>query len=103
MKVPYFPMVAMTIFFVKRKLKVDSNLYSPAYNIDKITAPIFLVNGDNDDLVSIDEAKKLLELCPSPKKDLWIVKGASHAKCPETAGIHFAQKTCEFFLAKRKN
>ncbi len=99
LKVPYFPLAAMTIFFVKRKLKVDPNLYSPAANIGKISVPLFLINGDNDDLVSIQEAQKLIELCASPAKDLWIVKGASHAKCPETAGIHFAEKVTEFYCS----
>lgn len=99
LKVPYFPMVAMTILFVKRKLKVDPNLYSPAANMAKVSAPILLINGDNDDLVSIEEAKKLLQLCASSVKDLWIIKGASHAKCPETAGFHFAQKVTDFYCS----
>ncbi|MEW5950622.1 MAG: alpha/beta fold hydrolase [Elusimicrobia bacterium] len=99
LKVPYFPMVKMTLFFVKRKLKVDANLYSPVLNVGKISAPILFINGDNDDLVSQEEAQKLFELCSSPKKDIWIVKGASHAKCPETAGMHFMQKVSDFFSA----
>lgn len=96
LKVPYFPLVMMTLFFVKLKLKVDPELYSPVYNIAGVYCPVLFINGDNDDLVSIDEVKKMFEFCPSKNKDLWIVKGASHAKCPEVAGVVFVEKVLEF-------
>ncbi|GAB4028944.1 MAG: alpha/beta hydrolase [Elusimicrobiota bacterium] len=99
LKVPYFPMVMMVLFFVRRKLKVDANLYSPFMNVSKISCPTLFVNGDNDDLVSLQQAKELLSLCSSEKKDLWIIKGASHAKCPETAGVHFTEKITEFYVS----
>jgi len=95
--VPYFPMVIMVLFFIKRKLGVDSNLYSPSVNVGKLKCPVLFINGDNDDLVSTKEASKLLEMCQSKIKDLWIVKGASHAKCPETAGAVYREKVCNFY------
>lgn len=101
--VPYFPMVKLVLFFIKRKLNVDSNLYSPAMNVSKLKCPVLFINGDNDDLVSLKEASKLLEMCQSKDKDLWIVKGASHAKCPETAGAVYREKVCNFYSTVHGN
>jgi len=97
LKVPYFPMVMMTLYFVRRKLKVDSDLYSPLYNITDVKLPCLFINGDNDDLVPVEDAKKLFELCPSKEKDFWLIKGSSHAKCAEVAGQVFIEKVSEFF------
>jgi len=97
LRVPYFPLVMMTLYFVKMKLKVDAELYSPSYNVMKLDLPVLFINGDNDDIVPIGEAQKLFDYCSSKDKDLWIVKGSSHAKCPEVAGNVFVQKVTEFY------
>jgi len=97
LKVPYFPLVLMTLYFVKMKLKVDTELYSPSHNVMKLNIPVLFINGDNDDIVPVSEAKKLFDYCSSKEKDLWIVKGSSHAKCPEVAGNIFVKKVIEFY------
>ena len=97
LKVPYFPMVMMTSFFVKMKLKVDPELYSPLGNLDKIHIPVLFIHGENDDLVSELEADTIFRLCASDKKEKWRVKNASHAKCPEVAGEYFKDKVLSFY------
>lgn len=96
LKVPYFPMVMMTLYFVRFKLKIDPELYSPVSNISDVSTPTLIISGDNDDLVSVEQVKRLFELCSSKEKYLWIVKGSSHAKCPEVGGKVFIEKVMEF-------
>ncbi len=97
LKTPYFPLVALTMFFVRHKLGADPDPYSPLYNAGKIKIPVMFINGDHDDLVPLPEAEALFGLCPSEKKQLWIVAGASHAKCAEVGGEVYRGKVSAFF------
>jgi len=97
LKTPYFPLVAMTLFFVRRKLKADPEPYSPLYNIGRVRMPALFINGDNDDLVPLADAEELFGLCPSEKKQIWTIAGASHAKCAEVGGEVYRGKVAAFF------
>lgn len=97
LKVPYYPLVALTLFFVRRKLKLDPEPYSPLYNAGRVKMPTMFINGDNDDLVSETDAKALFELCPSEKKQFWVIAGASHAKCAEVGGEVYRGRVAAFF------
>lgn len=97
LKTPYFPLVWLTLFFVRRKLKADPEPYSPLYNAGKVKAPSLFIFGDHDDLVSREDAERLAGLCGAEKKSSWTVAGASHAKCAEVGGEVYKQKVSAFF------
>ncbi|MCG2725354.1 MAG: alpha/beta hydrolase [Elusimicrobia bacterium] len=97
MKMPYWPLVPITLFFVRMKLKVDPDFYSPRYNIGGVVNPILFINAEHDDLVPIKDGKKLFNKCSSEKKELWIVPGAAHAKCAEVSGENYRKKIKNFF------
>ncbi|MDO8803773.1 MAG: alpha/beta hydrolase [Elusimicrobiota bacterium] len=97
LKMPYFPLVALTMFFVRRKLKADPEPYSPLYNVGKIKLPVLFVNGDHDDLVPLSDAEALFGLCRSEKKQMWVIAGASHSKCAEVGGEVYRGKVAAFF------
>lgn len=97
LKTPYFPLVWLTLFFVRRKLKADAEPYSPLYNAGKVTVPAMFINGDNDDLVPVHDAEQVFGLCGSEKKQMWMIAGASHAKCAEVGGEVYRTKVSAFF------
>ncbi|HCC46631.1 MAG TPA: hypothetical protein DEQ38_00700 [Elusimicrobia bacterium] len=97
LKTPYFPLVWLTLFFVRRKLKADPEPYSPLYNAGKVTVPSMFINGDNDDLVPVPDADRLYGLCGAEKKQMWMIAGASHAKCAEVGGEVYRTKVSAFF------
>ncbi len=99
LKTPYFPLVWLTLFFVRRRLKADPEPYSPLYNVGRVRAPALFINGDNDDLVPVSDAEALLSLCGSPKKEMWMIAGASHAKCAEVGGEVYRGRVADFFAA----
>ena len=102
LKTPYYPLVALTLFFVRRKLKADPEPYSPLYNAGKIKIPALFINGDNDDLVPLPDAEALYGMCPSEKKQMWVIAGASHAKCAEVGGEVYRGKVTAFFVENLK-
>jgi pimeloyl-ACP methyl ester carboxylesterase len=97
-KVPFYPLGPLTLAFVKMKLGADPEPFSPAHNIDKIKAPVLLITGDHDDLVSLHDAETLYGLCKADKKQLWIITGASHGKCAEVGGEVYKTRVTQFFL-----
>ncbi|MFA6435185.1 MAG: alpha/beta fold hydrolase [Elusimicrobiales bacterium] len=96
-KVPYFPMVPLTLAFVKMKLGADPEPFSPAHNIDKVKAPVMFINGDQDDIVPLQDAETLYGMCKSEKKQMWVITGASHGKCAEVGGEIYKNKVTQFF------
>ncbi|MCX5785031.1 MAG: alpha/beta fold hydrolase [Elusimicrobia bacterium] len=97
MKVPYWPILAMTLFFVRVKLGVDPEPYSPIHNIGRVKLPVLFINGDHDDLVPLADAEKLYGLCPSETKRMWVIAGASHGRCAEVGGEIYKGKVSSFF------
>lgn len=96
-KVPYFPLVPLTLAFARKKLGADPEPFSPAYNIDKVTMPIMIINGDHDDIVPLRDAEELFGLAKSPKKQMWVINGATHGKCAEVGGEVYKNKVIQFF------
>jgi len=96
-KVPYYPLVPMTLAFVKMKLGADPEPFSPVHNIGKVKIPVMLINGDNDDIVPLPDAENLFGMCKAEKKQLWIITGASHGKCAEVGGEVYKNKVAQFF------
>ena len=99
LKTPYFPLVAMILFFVRRKLRADPEPYSPRYSVAGLKIPVLFINGDNDDLVPMPDAEALYGMCPSEKKEMWVIAGASHAKCAEVGGEVYRDRVTAFFRA----
>lgn len=97
LRLPYWPLIPMTLFFVKLKLKENPEVYSSAYHVSKVKIPALFINGDADDIVPLKDGKKLYSLCPCGKKEIWVVKGAPHAKCAEVAGENYERKLRNFF------
>ncbi len=96
-RVPYFPLVPVTLAFVRMKLGADPEPFSPAHNISRVKAPVLLINGDHDDIVPLRDAEELFSLCGSEKKQLWTITGASHGKCAEVGGEVYKKRVSQFF------
>lgn len=95
--VPYFPLVALTLFFVRKRLGFDPEDYCPKNNIKKISLkPILIINGEEDTLVPCQDVQALF-LDSSKPKQIWLVPGANHTECAKTAGPDYQARLTEFF------
>lgn len=95
--VPYFPLVALTLFFVRKRLGVDPEDYCPKNNIKKIAPrPILLITGKEDILTPRHDARALFLEARNPKQ-LWLVSQANHTECAQKAGAVYQERLTEFF------
>ncbi|MFA6583809.1 MAG: alpha/beta hydrolase [Elusimicrobiaceae bacterium] len=98
MRTFYFPVVSLGLFFVKLRLGVDPEPFSPIYHIAKISPrPVFMVVGSHDELVPLKNSQGMFKTAKNPK-ELWIVPGAAHGKCAEVGGDEYKKRLSEFFL-----
>lgn len=97
-RVPYWPLVWFTLLLLKIRVgepKVDE--YSPINYIGKIAPrPILMVGGSNDRLMTEPDVRELFGAAGEPKQ-LWIIPGATHAKCHEAGGLEYETRVAGFF------
>lgn len=97
MGVPYFPFIAVTHAVTRWRFGGDPESSSPIYHVARLAPrPLFLIHGSGDRLMPLDQARRLFEAAGEPKA-LWVIDGADHGKCQETAGPVFEDKVLEFF------
>jgi pimeloyl-ACP methyl ester carboxylesterase len=60
--------------------------------------PLLMIHGGRDSYIRPDIARDFFE-CAGEPRELWIVPGARHNVCLETAGDEYRQRVLEFFRA----
>lgn len=96
-KVPYFPLMPIVLHYMRKRLSVNPERYSPKYNVPKIAPrPIFIIHGRYDNLVPAAQAKLLYKNAGEPK-EIWLVPGAKHNQCADVGGFEYKQRLSDFF------
>jgi len=69
----------------------------PIEYIDQVTPrPLYLIHGENDEVVPVRMAKQLYEKAYEPKR-LWIIKNATHYSPPEVRHPHYERRISGYF------
>lgn len=97
-KVPYFPLIPLILFFARKRLGINPEDYSPKNNIKKLgKKPILIINGFLDTLALRHDARELFLAAQHPKQ-LWLIPGAGHTDCAQSAGHQYQKRLEEFFI-----
>ncbi len=95
--VPYFPMVALILFFVRKRLGANPEDYCPKNNVKRLAPiPILIINGKLDSLAPRHDARAIFLNARHPKQ-LWLIEGAQHTECAQKAGDLYQERLTEFF------
>lgn len=98
LRIPRWPFVPLTLFFVRMRLGADPEPFSPVHNAGAVKTPVLFIIGDHDDLVPVADSERLFGLCGSDKKELWTLTGSTHGKCAEVGGEVYKARVSKFFL-----
>ena len=94
---PYFPLVALTLFFVRRRLGLNPEEFSPRFNIKNMAGrAVFIINGADDAIAPRHDARKIFADAAEPKQ-LWIVANAGHTEVAEAAGQQYKNRLEQFY------
>jgi fermentation-respiration switch protein FrsA (DUF1100 family) len=87
-----------------RMLPVVGPLVMRSYNtrakIGRVRAPIFILQGDQDEVIPFELGQALYAAAPEPKQ-FWRVAGAHHSDIPEFAPAEYREKMRAFFEGLR--
>ncbi|MBI4876441.1 MAG: alpha/beta hydrolase [Acidobacteria bacterium] len=70
--------------------------YDTRSKIGRVRAPIFILQGDRDEVIPFELGQALFAAAPEPKQ-FWRVAGAHHSDIPEFAVAEYAARMREFF------
>lgn len=98
MKLPYYPLVAITLFILRSRVKdPEIDRFNPVESAPRIAPrPLFVIGGEFDRLMTPEDVKKVFDAAREPKQ-LWMVPEAWHAKCREAAGMEYDTRVVGFF------
>lgn len=98
LRVPRFPLISVAMRLLRLRVgdpKIDA--FNPIDAAGRIAPrPLFVIGGEEDDLMPVDDVRRIFNAAREPKQ-LWIVPGARHAKCRETAGLEYDTRVAAFF------
>ena len=78
-------------------LRYKMQAFDPVEAIGQIAPrPVFLMHGDQDDVVPVASAHALYERAGEPK-ELWLIEGLKHCKALDEAYDPFTSRVVEFF------
>ncbi|MEK7390171.1 MAG: alpha/beta hydrolase [Elusimicrobiota bacterium] len=96
--VPYFPMIAITLLFLR--LRVGDPLVDSFHPVESVAhiapRPLLIIAGSMDKLMPPHDVRRVHNAAGRPKQ-LWMIEGAPHAKCHETAGLEYETRVTDFF------
>jgi pimeloyl-ACP methyl ester carboxylesterase len=81
--VPYFPLVWLTFAYLQLRIGARFDRFAPVNVIGKARARILLVQGAEDTVVPVEQARRLAGAGSPATVRLWVVPGAGHSDCHE--------------------
>jgi uncharacterized protein len=96
---PYFPIVPLFLFWMKQRIGVEPELYSPSRVAQGWPgAPVLAIYGELDAMAPPEHGREFVSFIQAPAT-LWVVPGAGHGKCAQTAGTEYENRLADFFSA----
>lgn len=89
-----FPFI---LLWMRWKLGVDMEARNPTRLARLLrNTPILVISGERDPIATPEIGQSLFNLIEGPK-ELWIVPGAGHTLCSQTAGPAYTDKVAQFY------
>ncbi|MBM6619451.1 alpha/beta hydrolase [Bacillus suaedaesalsae] len=101
-QLPAFPIMEVTSFVTKIRAGYSFEEASAVEAVKKNTLPLFIIHGDQDDLVPTSMADEIYDVATS-EKELWIVEGAGHTEAYTIAEEEYKEKLKKFLANSIQN
>ena len=94
---PPFPMVYLTIFWVKVRTGIDPDKVDIINAVKKLDdKPVLFVGSEADERIPAKDAKRLFDECSSKNKELWITKEGEHGGIFDANKNEYEKRVIEF-------
>lgn len=80
---PYMPVGWLLLKYLQLRVRVNFNRIAPVNVIQRAAAKIFLIHGDRDTIIPVQDAERLLRSANPEAAQLWVVPDRGHSDCHE--------------------
>ncbi len=92
--IPYFPLVWLLFKYLRVRFGLNFDKIAPVNHIGHAQADIFLIHGDVDETIPLEQGETLFKAGKPEKTRFWIVPGKGHSDC--NTHIQFLEKVKAF-------
>lgn len=92
--IPYFPIAWGFFNYLAFRFRINFNRIAPIHHIQRTAANIFLIHGEEDETIPLEQGKALYKAGKPESTRLWVVSGKGHSNCHTHA--QFWQKVKAF-------
>jgi uncharacterized protein len=85
--IPYVPVVWLTLEYLQLRIGARFDRFAPVHVIGRARARMLLVHGEDDTVVPVEQARKLLRAGSPATVWLWAIPGRGHSDCHEEPGF----------------
>lgn len=89
--------IPIILFMAKNMYGVDFVSIKPVEAVKEISIPVFVIHGEQDDMVPAHHAHRLIEACQNPDSKLWILPEADHSNPCLARPEEYINKVISFF------
>jgi dipeptidyl aminopeptidase/acylaminoacyl peptidase len=89
--------IPIILFITKNIYEIDFTAIKPEEAVREISAPIFIIHGEQDDMIPVQHAYRLKEASQNPDSKLWIVPEAQHANSYLVRPAEYREWVISFF------
>jgi dipeptidyl aminopeptidase/acylaminoacyl peptidase len=85
------------LFMTRNIYDIDFTAIKPEEAVKEISVPVFIIHGEQDDMIPVQHAYRLKEATQNPDSKLWIVPEAQHANSYLTRPTEYKEQVISFF------
>lgn len=89
--------IPIILFITRNIYDVDFTAIIPEEAVREISVPVFIIHGEQDDMVPVQHAYRLKEASQNPESKLWIVPEAQHGNSYLMRPTEYREQVTSFF------
>ena len=103
-RLPNIPFTSLILREIPVMTGIKPEEVSPLREIEKFKErPILFIAGDADDMIPMENSKRLWEKVNNPKDSFWVVPGAKHVGAYTVMPDQYLAKVTKFFVSSLLN
>jgi fermentation-respiration switch protein FrsA (DUF1100 family) len=89
--------IPIILFMTRTVYDVDFTAIKPEEAVKETSVPVFIIHGEQDEMIPVEHAYRLKEASQNPDSRLWIVPEAQHANSYLVRPTEYKEQVISFF------
>jgi dipeptidyl aminopeptidase/acylaminoacyl peptidase len=89
--------MSIILFMTRTVYDVDFTAVKPGEAVKETSVPVFIIHGEQDEMVPVEHAYRLKEASQNPDSRLWILPEAQHANSYQVRPTEYKEQVISFF------